>query len=61
MILGFTPALVAVAIFLGTVFDVPVRRALWIVVMLILPPAVVGALHLLENRYPSSWVPRELS
>lgn len=61
MIVGFTPAFVALAIFLGTVFDVPLRRALWLVVAVVLPAAVVGALHMLENRDPSAWIPRVLS
>lgn len=61
MILGFTPVLVAVAIFLGTVFDVPLRRALWLVALVALPCVIVAALHMLENRDTSSFVPRELS
>ena len=61
MILGFTPAFVALVLFFGTVFDVPLRRALWLIAIVILPLVVVTALHLLENRHPAAWVPRQLS
>jgi uncharacterized protein (DUF983 family) len=61
VIVGFTPPLVALALFLATIFDVPLRRALWIVAVLVLPALIVGALHLLENRDAAAWLPRELS
>lgn len=61
MLIGFTPAFVAFVIFLGTVFDVRLRRVLLFVAILALPALVVAVLHLLENFYASSWMPRVLS
>ena len=74
MIVGFTPAFVALAIFLATVLDVRLgqlwghavalfrsRHFILVLFAVALPLLVVGALHLLENLDPSSWVPQVLS
>jgi len=74
MIVGFTPAFVALVIFVATVLDVRLHQLLDHVVALlrswqfllllfavVLPLLIVGVLHLLENRESAAWMPRRLS
>lgn len=77
LLIHLAPALMALGIFLATVFDVRIKAAFRALLGILFDPAIggfviillatlwsllVGAgLHLHENRTDSAWVPRVLS
>ena len=61
LLVHLAPRLSELGAALVSTFDLRLRRVLLLVLAVLLPALIVGALHLLENRHASSITPKVLS